>query len=229
MAELSQRKYAAHRRALGLPGGTIRAVQKALLGGRIHALPNGKIDPVQADAEWAANTDATRRRKDTPAPVAPAASAPLFEAAPAGAVHEPPRPFGIQDWPEGFPTALPVHVATSDERGPVAIDGYMAWKTEREQYEALQARLRYEREIRSVLPRRDVHSLFLSVGRIVAAIREELPTQVAPRLVGKSDLGEIETILRAALKDADTRIADECNARVVNKLADGDFSNSAAA
>lgn len=50
------RAYAAHRRRLGLPGATHRAVQKALATGRIARAADGGIDPVAADAAWAAST-----------------------------------------------------------------------------------------------------------------------------------------------------------------------------
>lgn len=54
---LSLRQYAEHRKARGLRGGSLRAVQKALETDRIHAAPGGGIDPEPADREWASNTD----------------------------------------------------------------------------------------------------------------------------------------------------------------------------
>jgi hypothetical protein len=56
MAALTLRAYGRHRRAEGLPGGSLQAVQKALKRGWIHALPSGRIDPVAADREWAGLT-----------------------------------------------------------------------------------------------------------------------------------------------------------------------------
>lgn len=50
------RAYAAHRKRLGLPGATHRAVQKAIAAGRIVRRPDGRIDPVAADAAWSAGT-----------------------------------------------------------------------------------------------------------------------------------------------------------------------------
>lgn len=47
---LSQRMYARYR------GVTHRAVQKAIRSGRIVAEPDGRIDPVRADAMWSAMT-----------------------------------------------------------------------------------------------------------------------------------------------------------------------------
>lgn len=57
---LSRRKYAEHRRGLGLPGGSLQAVQRALERGRIHLEPDDTIDAERADREWAANTDLTK-------------------------------------------------------------------------------------------------------------------------------------------------------------------------
>jgi hypothetical protein len=52
---LSIRAYARHR------GVSHVAVKKAIDTGRIMPLPDGTIDPVAADAQWAANTTPTRR------------------------------------------------------------------------------------------------------------------------------------------------------------------------
>lgn len=67
MDALSIRAYAAHRKGLGLSGGTHRAVQVAIVRKRLVAsvrVVDGKpkIDPVLADQEWAQNTDALRAR-----------------------------------------------------------------------------------------------------------------------------------------------------------------------
>jgi hypothetical protein len=52
---LSIRAYARHR------GVSHVAVKKAIDTGRITPLPDGTIDPLAADAQWAANTTPTRR------------------------------------------------------------------------------------------------------------------------------------------------------------------------
>src|SRR5262245_5136727 len=57
---MSLRGYADYRKAHGLPGGSLRAVQEAIARGRIEA-PGGRIDPTIADLSWTANTDSTRR------------------------------------------------------------------------------------------------------------------------------------------------------------------------
>ena len=70
---LSIRAYARHR------GVSHVAVKKAIDTGRITPLPDGTIDPVVADAQWAANTTPTRRSvadvaSDKPAPQVSAAT-----------------------------------------------------------------------------------------------------------------------------------------------------------
>ena len=55
------REYARHREAKGLPGMTLRAVQKAIDSKRITVVPDEKgrprIDPEVADIQWGRNTD----------------------------------------------------------------------------------------------------------------------------------------------------------------------------
>jgi hypothetical protein len=59
---LSLRAYAAHRSALGLPGGSHTAVRKAIQSGRITPESDGTIEPARADAQWAGQTDPSRQR-----------------------------------------------------------------------------------------------------------------------------------------------------------------------
>src|SRR5205823_5486107 len=66
-ARLTRTAYAAHRKARGLPGGTLRSVQHAIADGRITIGPDGKLDPAEADRKWRNNTmpdpgGAARRR-----------------------------------------------------------------------------------------------------------------------------------------------------------------------
>ncbi len=57
---LSIRAYARHR------GVTDTAVHKAIRSGRIEALPDGTIDPDQADAQWARNTSTPKTGTQRP-------------------------------------------------------------------------------------------------------------------------------------------------------------------
>ena len=90
---LSIRAYARHR------GVSHVAVKKAIDTGRITPLPDGTIDPVVADAQWAANTTPTRRSvadvtrdKTTPQVSAPAREAPQAFARPPRETAESPTP-----------------------------------------------------------------------------------------------------------------------------------------
>jgi phage terminase Nu1 subunit (DNA packaging protein) len=81
---VSQRAYARHRAQLGLSGTTHRAVQKALLGGRIKLNAEKLIDTAVADKAWADNTSEAHQRnlgqaaaakaKASPGPTAAAAA-----------------------------------------------------------------------------------------------------------------------------------------------------------
>ena len=57
---LSIRAYARHR------GVTDTAVHKAIRSGRLEALPDGTIDPDQADTQWARNTSAPKTGTQRP-------------------------------------------------------------------------------------------------------------------------------------------------------------------
>ena len=88
---LSIRAYARHR------GVSHVAVKKAIDTGRITPLPDGTIDPVAADAQWAANTTPTRRSvigeaKEAPQVSAAARESPQTAARPAREAAEPPTP-----------------------------------------------------------------------------------------------------------------------------------------
>jgi len=84
---LSIRAYARHR------GVSHVAVKKAIDTGRITPLPDGTIDPVAADAQWAANTTPTRRSVAAEPKDAPQASVAAREVpqASASAISRPKR------------------------------------------------------------------------------------------------------------------------------------------
>lgn len=83
---MSARKYAEHRKALGLSGGTHTAVNKALREGRIAALPDGTLDPEACDKAWAENSKRSAGKGDETPPIEkPSAS-------PKPPVQPPPRP-----------------------------------------------------------------------------------------------------------------------------------------
>ena len=88
---LSIRAYARHR------GVSHVAVKKAIDTGRISQLPDGTIDPVVADAQWAANTTPTRRSataevRETPQVPVSAREIPQASARAVRETPEPPTP-----------------------------------------------------------------------------------------------------------------------------------------
>ena len=88
---LSIRAYARHR------GVSHVAVKKAIDTGRITPLPDGTIDPVAADAQWAANTTPTRRSvtaevRKSPQVAAAAREMPQASARAVRETAEPPTP-----------------------------------------------------------------------------------------------------------------------------------------
>lgn len=59
---ISLRAYARLRRERALPGGSLRAVQKAIAAKRIRLI-DGKIDPEVADIQWDRNTDPDQQKR----------------------------------------------------------------------------------------------------------------------------------------------------------------------
>lgn len=88
-----------------------------------------------------------------------------------------------------------------------------SYRQRREKAEAELAEVKSAKARGAVVERTEVSRTFHAIGRMFSAAREAIPAQIAPRLVGKTDLLEIEMVLKAALRDADTRIADEIESR----------------
>lgn len=65
---MNRLQYSKHRKAKGLRGGSHVAVGDAIKSGRITLEPDGSIDPVKADAEWARTTQERSRVTVTSAP-----------------------------------------------------------------------------------------------------------------------------------------------------------------
>jgi hypothetical protein len=210
MALMGYREYARHR------GCTLNAVQTAIKTGRILATEDKKIDAVDADARWAATTDpALQRKEPPPAPPAPVLS--LLD----GAMQDAPalrRP----EWPEwpGW-TPAPPKREEPEPAAPaggivVGMDTYLAAKTERERAEAEMAKDALLRARNKLIDADEARRVFAAIGRMFSQARENLPTQLATKLVGKTDLTEMEILIRGALREADAKVADEIQARFAN-------------
>jgi hypothetical protein len=223
MAMMGQREYARHRLALGLPGGTLAAVQKALKSGRIAPAQDGKIDSDAADASWAARTDAALQRAVPPAVEKAPEILPVFD----GVVEEAPTSLSRRPvWEVPFPPPEPVKIS----RPPAPVvevsdsEAYQKNRARREAAEAGRAELAYARERKTLVPRSDAEQLLTEVARVYAAKRESVPGALAPRLVGKTDPDEIARIVRKELRETDRRIADEVRTITERGLGGGDVA-----
>jgi hypothetical protein len=217
---MGMREYARHRKAAGLKGGTLRAVQKAVLSGRIDAADGKRIDAADADARWAATTDQALQRgvlagapSGAPAAPVPEIILPLIDGVVAGssAGLSPGLDWRAGGWDGPLPPAPPFSERVAKAMTDNLVDGesFMAWKTREQRANALAAERELAKEGRELLAAADVEKAFVSMGRVYAQGREALPAQLAPQLVGLTDLGEIERRVRAVMRVTDQRIADE--------------------
>ena len=182
--EMSVAQYAKHR------GCADRAVVVALQKGRISRTPDGWIDPVQADIDWAKNTNprnsaankrngaigqAMRRRREAVAQAGPAqssADAPAAVAQPEFIV--PPQPADV----EQFARARAV----------------------RERYAALSIKLDYEERSAKLIDRREVETTAMMHGRILQEQILAVPDRLAAQLAAESDAAAIHHMLDAELR-----------------------------
>jgi hypothetical protein len=221
MSMMGYREYAAHRKAKGLKGGTLRAVQKAITSGRIAVSVDKRIDSADADVRWAATTDQALQR-GTPATstgaVPPATTEPKIFPLLDGVVENAPVTLspGI-DWRAGgwdgpMPPAPPLAerpAVTAAMASVVDLGLYQRSKAEREYAEAQMALDALAKSRGQLLAVDETRKMFTFIGRVYAQGRESLATGLAPRLVGLTDLGEIERRIRATLRETDGRIIDE--------------------
>lgn len=178
MALVSQREYARRR------GVTHRAVQKAIMAGRIMA-HDGKIDPAQADTDWPLNTDPSK---------------------PKGTATE-------REMRRDNPTAAPPdddqprarHADGPRADGPRA-DGAMHYaqsRAVREAYEARLKKLEYEREAGKLI---DAQAAAAEWQRAIGIARNKvlgLPTKIRTRLpkLTPEDVAAIELLVRETLEE----------------------------
>lgn len=197
---MGYREYARHR------GCALRAVQRAIETARISALPGKKIDSVAADLAWKASTDPAKAPMPPPPPVVlPLLDAPGNEPGAAVAMKRP-------EWPE-WPNWKPERKQEVGPASVIGIDTFLAAKTERERAEAEMAKIALLEKQSRLIDADEARQTFRAIGRMFAAAREQVPAQLAAQLVGKTDLTEIEGLVRAALRDGDTRVANEIAAR----------------
>lgn len=179
-------------RALGEQLGVSHtAVNKAAAAGRITREPDGGFDLDRVKGEWDANAHPQLRANGT------AAKRRNVES-------------GGEGPKDGPAKSDPKHRPRSKSPGDLTLSEIEKLKS----LEDLEKKRRENaRSSRDLLPRDEVTQTFGLIGKIYGAGREGIPSRLATKLVGKTDLQEIEMIVRAELASTDKRISDEIESR----------------
>ncbi|WP_341674966.1 hypothetical protein [Niveibacterium sp. SC-1] len=172
---MGYREYAEHRKARGLGGTTLRAVQKAIETGRITTVADekgrAKIDPEVADIQWTRHTDTLQSAR---------ANAPRLAAVGSGAAAQ--------------------GTGGADGGGEEGGNPYWVAKTRREQAEAAKAEIELHRLAESLVPRADVHRAAFEAGRLLRDMILAVPAKVAAEIASLTDPATIERRLREELR-----------------------------
>lgn len=213
MPLMGYRQYARHRKSLGLPGGTHHSVQQAVSSGRIKASADKRIDSDQADQAWAAATDAALQRNNTRVMVPPPPALPILD----GELMPAPAALSTRPvWDVPFPPADPsfrLGMAAAMASNLVDGDSFMEWKRREQRANALAAERDLEKESGKLIDADEARAIYRQVGKMFAQMREALPTQLGPDLVGLTDPREIERRIRDRFRVEDLRIANEIQLR----------------
>ena len=172
LAGLSIRGYARHR------GVSHTAVRKALGAGRITPSPDGAIDPVAADEQWATATNLTKPRNSV-------TGVPKMRRAPGA----PPKPLGVPGVEDGV-------ASQPDEGGaPRLVSSYAASRAAREAYLARLAKLDFEERSGKLVDADQVRAQIYGLGRRLRDAFLGMPDRLAPLLVGQADQAIVHRLL----------------------------------
>lgn len=170
--EMGHREYARHR------GVTLGAVQKAIRDKRISLNENNKIDSVQADADWTANTDPTRNAMTLVTPVQSARE------------------------PAQMDLTAPDATLVSEKDEPDELTGndknasvYREHRAERERYNAAMQKLEYEERVNKLI---DVEVASRIVYTSFRALRDSLgnvATRIKDQLAAATDAAVCEQLV----------------------------------
>ena len=174
---LSIRAYAQHR------GVSHTAVAKAIKAGRINAEPDGKIDPVKADAQWDRNT-LPSQNLNTAGAGKPASNA----ATP----------------------AVSTPVSTRESHAPLetraAAPDYQTSRAIREAYAARLAKLEFEERTGKLLNADEVKVKHFNLARLLRDRIQQIPRKLAPQIVAavvaQPDQRVVEDLLMEAIREA---------------------------
>ena len=159
---------------------------------------NGTVDVEQLNAHWEAgrNEDQQRRATTHKEPDAAPPNVEQQEAEQPPAMEPPRRTSGR---PPAATHAAPNSLSEAQRA--------REWlRVKREQMEI-------QRMERQTVQRSDVRAAFAAIGRMFGHALEAWPVQVAPRLVGKTDIGEIERMLKTEINAMRERVAGEIESR----------------
>ena len=177
---LSIRAYAQHR------GVSHTAVAKAIKAGRISKEPDGTIDPVKADAQWARNTLPSQNLNTGAAKPAPkVATPPVSTPVSTGSSRELPPPL---------------------ETGRISAPDYQTSRAIREAYAARLAKLEFEERTGKLLNADEVRVKHFNLARLLRDRIQQIPRKLAPQIVAavvaQPDQRAVEDLLMDAIRDA---------------------------
>lgn len=203
----SQADYVRHRREAGLPGASAGRVSQLVKTGKLARAfrSDGLIDFAAADRLWTAN-------QVPQVVVDPRSSA--AAGAPDKRVEAEPQPHG--GW-------LKREHADEGEDNPL-----VAARLRLDLAKAETAELKLAKQRGELLEVAEARKTWHGIGRMYAQARENVPKQLAPQLVGKTDLLDIERLVRAAYRDADARVADEIESRYGATVGDDSIDDGSA-
>lgn len=138
-------------------------------------------DPSKAGV--AARHETAREEKRTSAMLSTGASASHSTSAPAA-----PGPSAVE-------SNHALSGAEADDIGHAAGSAYQHAKAFREKYNALTAKMAYEREMKTLLPADDVRQAIMDGDTIIRSRLESLPDQLAPLLAAEMDEQRVRAIL----------------------------------
>lgn len=165
------REYAAHRKALGLVGVTLAAVQKAISSNRITTVTDEKgrtkIDPAVADIQWSRNTDPDQSARTNAAHLAAGSTG-----------NEPPSSRREEDEPSAYWVA----------------------KTRREQNAADREALLLDQLRGSLIEKDAARRAAFDAGRLLRDQILSVPSKLAAEFAAMTDPRAIETRMRDELR-----------------------------
>lgn len=175
-----QRAYARHR------GVTHRAVQKALLDGRIQYDADGLIDFEKADASWASNTDPAKPRNSV-------SGNPKMRR---GEGEAPAPGVGMK----GARGQAPVGDGEGRGRDVLA---YAIARAARESFEAKIKKLEYEKMAGKLIDAEEVRVAWFNTSRRARDLILAIPDRIAPVIAGTADserISEVHSMLLSELR-----------------------------